>query len=209
MKKLIPLALVLLALPAFAQEIPLDPAFKTGQLDNGLTWYVRENTEPEERAFLNLVVRTGSLQEDEDQQGLAHFLEHMAFNGTENFEKQELIDYLESIGMEFGPEINAYTSFDETVYMLTIPTDDPEFMEQGFRILADWSRRILFEEEEVIAERGVVLDEWRGRLGAGQRISEEERKLFYYGSRYAERFPDRRSRDHRDRDPGADAAILS
>ena len=115
MKKLVLVVLILFAMPAFAQEIPLDPAFQTGQLDNGMTWYVRENTEPEERAFLNLVVNVGSLQEDDDQQGLAHFLEHMAFNGTENFEKQELIDYLEKIGMEFGPEINAYTSFDETV----------------------------------------------------------------------------------------------
>jgi zinc protease len=189
MKKFMLVALILFAVPALAQDIPLDPAFKTGVLDNGMTWYIRENDEPEERAFLNLVVKVGSLQEDDDQQGLAHFLEHMAFNGTENFEKQELIDYLESIGMQFGPHINAYTSFDETVYMLTIPTDDPEFMEQGFRILSDWSRRILLTDEDVTGERGVVLDEWRRRLGARQRISEEERKLYYYGSRYAERFP--------------------
>jgi zinc protease len=113
----------------------------------------------------------------------------MAFNGTENFEKQELISYLETIGMEFGPEINAYTNFDETVYMLTVPTDDPEYIEQGFRILADWSRRISLDEEEVERERGVVLDEWRGRLGAGQRIFDQESKLTYAGSRYADRLP--------------------
>ena len=194
MKKLFLTAALVLATGANAQPdpttlIPLDPAFRTGQLDNGLTWYLRANDEPEQRAFLNLIVKVGSLQEDEDQLGLAHFLEHMAFNGTENFEKQELINYLETIGMEFGPEINAYTNFDETVYMLTIPTDDPEFLEQGFRILSDWSRRLLIEEEEVERERGVVMDEWRGRLGAGQRIFEEESKLLYAGSRYVDRMP--------------------
>jgi len=193
MKKLILVAVLILATGANAQPehtpIPLDPAFRTGQLDNGLTWYVRANDEPEQRAFLNLIVKVGSLQEDADQLGLAHFLEHMAFNGTENFEKQELINYLETIGMEFGPEINAYTNFDETVYMLTVPTDESEYIEQGFRILADWSRRISLDEEEVERERGVVLDEWRGRLGAGQRIFDQESKLTYAGSRYAERLP--------------------
>lgn len=186
--------LLCLAAPASAEldpaaALPLDPAYRTGQLDNGLTWYVRRNDEPHNRAFLNLVVKVGSLQEDDDQRGLAHFLEHMAFNGTANFEKQELINYLETIGMEFGPEINAYTSFDETVYMLAIPTDDPEYLEQGLRILADWSRRISLDPDEVVRERGVVLDEWRGRLGAGQRIQDLESGLTYAGSRYAERLP--------------------
>lgn len=193
MKCCVLVLLLFLATPAAAEDlgapVPLDPAFRTGRLDNGLTWFVRANDEPHDRAFLNLVVAAGSLEEDEDQRGLAHFLEHMAFNGTENFQKQELVDYLESIGMEFGPEINAYTSFDETVYMLAVPTDDPEFLEQGFRILADWSRRIALDPEEVELERGVVLDEWRGRLGAGQRIYDQESKLTYHGSRYAERLP--------------------
>jgi zinc protease len=188
------LVLLTLAMPARAQmdpgdSVPLDPAFLTGTLENGLTWYVRNNDEPHSRAFLHLLVHAGSLQEEDDQRGLAHFLEHMAFNGTENFRKQQLIDYLESIGMEFGPEVNAYTSFDETVYMLTVPTDDDEYIEQAFDILADWSRNILIEEEEVELERGVVLDEWRRRLGARQRIRDQESKLTYYGSRYAERLP--------------------
>ena len=176
---------------AFAPDatIPFDPAVRTGTLDNGLRWFVRENGEPENRAALRLVVNAGSVLEDEDQQGLAHFLEHMAFNGTENFEKQELVEYLESIGMQFGPEINAYTSFDETVYMLQIPLDDPEIVDKAFTVLADWSRRVTLDPEEVVKERGVVLEEWRLGQGAQQRVRDEQIPEIYHGSRYAERLP--------------------
>lgn len=169
--------------------IPFDPNVRTGTLPSGVHWYVRENTEPEERAALRLVVNAGSVLEDEDQRGLAHFLEHMAFNGTENFEKQELVEYLESIGMQFGPEINAYTSFDETVYMLQIPTDDPEIVDKAFTVLADWSRRVTLDPEEVVKERGVVLEEWRLGRGARQRVSDEQIPEIFHGSRYAERLP--------------------
>ena len=169
--------------------IPFDPAVRTGTLDNGLRWFVRENSEPENRAALRLVVNAGSVLEDDDQRGLAHFLEHMAFNGTENFEKQELVDYLESIGMEFGPEINAYTSFDETVYMLQIPLDDPEIVDTAFTVLADWSRRLTLDPEEVRKERGVVLEEWRLRRGARQRVRDEQIPVLFHGARYAERLP--------------------
>lgn len=104
-------------------KLPIDPSVTIGKLDNGITYYIRTNKKPEKRAELRLVVNAGSVLEDDDQNGLAHLCEHMAFNGTKNFNKQELVNYLESIGMRFGPELNAYTSFDETVYMLTVPTD--------------------------------------------------------------------------------------
>ena len=142
--------------------IPPDPAVVTGTLENGLTFFIHENDQPENRAELRLAVNAGSILEDEDQLGLAHFVEHMAFNGTRNFEKQELVDYLESIGMRFGPDINAYTSFDETVYMLQVPMDDPEMLSTAFQILVDWASAVLFDPEEVDKERGVVIEEWRG-----------------------------------------------
>lgn len=167
--------------------IPLDEAFRHGRLDNGLTWYVRTNPEPQNRAELRLAVNAGSLQEDDDQRGLAHFVEHMAFNGTENFEKQELVDQLERLGMAFGADINAYTSFDETVYKLEVPTDDPDIMNTAFRILRDWAQGIAFEGEEIDKERGVVIEEWRLRRGAGARIRDLQLPITYHGSRYAER----------------------
>lgn len=171
------------------RPVPLDPQVRHGVLDNGLTYYVRENGRPENRAELRLVVNAGSLQETEEQRGLAHFVEHMAFNGTENFEKQELVDYLEGIGMRFGPDLNAYTSFDETVYMLQIPTDDPEILEKGLDILDDWAHRISFEDEEIDKERGVVIEEWRSRQGAGSRILDKQLPVTFHESRYAERLP--------------------
>ena len=112
--------------------LPVDKNITIGKLENGLTYYIRENRKPENRLELRLVVKTGSVLEDDDQQGLAHFTEHMAFNGTKNFEKQELVDYLESIGMRFGPDLNAHTSFDETVYMLQVPADSTHIIEKAF-----------------------------------------------------------------------------
>ena len=167
--------------------IPPDPAVITGTLANGLTYFIHENDEPENRAALRLVVNAGSILEDDDQLGLAHFVEHMAFNGTQNFEKQELVNYLESIGMRFGPDLNAYTSFDETVYMLQVPMDDPEVLETAFQILADWAGGVLFDPEEVDRERGVVIEEWRRRLGGVDRIQDEQFPVIFHGSRYAER----------------------
>lgn len=175
--------------PDLSDPVPPDPEALTGKLDNGLVYFVRENDEPEQRAFLRLVVNAGSILEDEDQLGLAHFVEHMAFNGTRNFAKQELVDYLESIGMAFGPHINASTSFDETIYMLQVPTDDPEAMDTAFRILEDWAAGLAFDPEEVDKERGVVIEEWRGRLGAADRIFNEQMPLIFEGSLYAERLP--------------------
>ncbi len=167
--------------------LPLDPAVRFGTLENGLTYYVRENGRPENRAELRLVVNAGSLQEDVDQLGLAHFVEHMAFNGTENFDKQELVDYLERIGMRFGPDINAYTSFNETVYMLQIPTDDSEIEATAFQILDDWAGGVTFEGEEIDKERGVVVEEWRLGRGANGRIRDQQLPVMFHGSRYADR----------------------
>ena len=140
-------------------KIPIDPKVTVGQFPNGLRYYIRENKKPENRAELRLVVDAGSVLEDDDQLGLAHFLEHMAFNGTKNFAKHELIEFMESIGMRFGPGLNAYTSFDETVYMLRIPTESEEVMEKAFQILEDWTRALSLENEEIDKERGVIIEE--------------------------------------------------
>jgi zinc protease len=172
-----------------AALIPTDPAIKTGKLDNGLTWYVRRNGVPSDRVELWLVVNAGSILEDEDQRGLAHFVEHMAFNGTQHFAKQELVKYLESIGMRFGADVNASTSFDETVYTLTIPTDKPELVDKGVQILEDWAHGLTFDPEEVDKERGVVIEEWRLGRGASARISDQQIPVLFQGSRYAERVP--------------------
>lgn len=169
--------------------LPVDSAVRLGKLANGLTYYIRENRTPAERAELRLVVNAGSVLETDAQQGLAHFVEHMAFNGTEGFGKSQIVDYLESIGMRFGPEINAYTGFDETVYMLEVPTDQPAIVETAFRILSEWAFRVSFEPEEVDKERGVIVEEWRLGRGADGRVQDKQFPLLLAGSRYAERLP--------------------
>ncbi len=172
-----------------SSPLPVDSAVTLGTLPNGLRYYIRENPEPQERAELRLVVKAGSVLEDDDQQGLAHFVEHMAFNGTEHFEKQELVDYLEGIGMRFGPELNAYTSFDETVYRLTVPTDSAELVATAFQVLEDWAHGLLFDHEEIDKERGIIVEEWRLGRGAGARIRDQQLPVLFQGSRYAERLP--------------------
>jgi zinc protease len=187
---------------AGADTLPRDPAVRAGTLANGLRYVVRENRRPERRAELRLVVDAGSVLEDEDQRGLAHFVEHMAFNGTENFEKQEIVSYLESIGMRFGADLNAYTSFDETVYMLTVPTDAPEPLATGLRILEEWAHRVTFDAAEIEKERGVVIEEWRLGQGAQARLRDRTFPVLFRGSRYAERLPigDRRVLETFDRE---------
>ena len=177
------------AAPALGDPIPFTEELQHGTLDNGLSYFVRPNAKPENRAELRLVVNAGSLQEDQDQQGLAHFVEHMAFNGTENFEKQELVDYLESIGSSFGADLNAYTGFDETVYQLTVPTDDEAILEKAFQILADWAGGVTFDPEEVDKERGILVEEWRLGRGAGARIRDRQIPIIFQDSRYAQRLP--------------------
>ncbi len=171
------------------EKLPVDTAIILGEFSNGLTYYILENRKPENRAQLWLVVNAGSILEDEDQLGLAHFTEHMAFNGTKNFAKQEIINYLESIGIKFGPEINAFTGFDETVYMLQLPTDSAEIIEKGFQILADWAQNVSFEPEEVDKERGVIIEEWRLGRGAEMRMLDEQLPGILKDSRYADRLP--------------------
>jgi zinc protease len=169
--------------------IPLDAQITTGRFANGLRYYIRKNKKPEGRAELRLVVNAGSILEERDQSGLAHLVEHMAFNGTKNFPKQETVKFLESIGMRFGPSVNAFTSFDETVYMLQVPTDKPEVLEKSFLILEDWAHNVSFDPAEIDKERGVVTEEWRLRRGAGARMQDKQFPILFKGSRYAERLP--------------------
>ncbi|WP_299762279.1 insulinase family protein [uncultured Dokdonia sp.] len=170
-------------------EIPVDPNVKVGTLSNGLTYYIRNNGKPEDKVELRLAVNAGSIMETERQLGLAHFMEHMNFNGTKNFQKNDLVDYLQSIGVKFGADLNAYTSFDETVYILPIPSDDPEKLEKGFQIIEDWAHNTTLSEEAIDGERGVVLEELRLRLGADERMQRETLPKIMYGSKYADRLP--------------------
>lgn len=172
-----------------AQALPIDPEVTVGRFDNGLRYYIRKNGRPEKRAELRLAVNVGSILEDDDQLGLAHFVEHMAFNGTTHFPKQEMIAFLESIGMKFGPSINAFTGFDETVYMLQVPTDKPDAMKKSFQILEDWAHNVTFDPVEIDKERGVIVEEWRLRRGAGARMQDQQFPVLLKGSRYATRLP--------------------
>jgi zinc protease len=169
--------------------IPIDPKVKIGKLANGLTYYIRQNAKPEKRAELRLVLNAGSILEDEDQKGLAHFVEHMAFNGSKNFSKNQLVNYLQSIGVEFGADLNAYTSFDETVYILPIPTDKAEIVDKGLLILQDWASGLSFDNQEIDKERNVVIEEWRMGQGADQRMMEKYLPVIFKDSRYALRLP--------------------
>ena len=177
------------AAPALTESIPFDAAVTTGTLPNGLKYYIRRNTRPEKRVSLQLAVKAGSVDEENDQQGLAHFLEHMAFNGTKRFKPGELIAALESTGARLGPHVNAYTSFDETVYMFELPTDKPGLVEKGLQALSDFAGGMSLDPVEIDKERGVVVEEWRGGLGAGSRLRDQQIPVLYYESKYAERLP--------------------
>ena len=169
--------------------MPVDPAVRIDTLDNGLVYYLRHNNEPKNRAELRLVVDAGSVLEDDDQLGLAHFLEHMLFNGTRRFEENELVNFLERTGMRFGPDVNAYTSFDETVYMLQIPTDSSEIVQTSFDVLEDWAAYATLSGEEIDKERGVVVEEWRRGTGAGGRIRDQILPVLLAHSQYKDRLP--------------------
>ncbi|MBR9853356.1 MAG: insulinase family protein [Algicola sp.] len=172
------------------QLIPLDKEVIVDTLSNGLTYYIRENKEPRENAELYLVVKAGSLQETDGQQGLAHFTEHMAFNGTKSFPKNQLIDYLQAAGVRFGADLNAYTGFDQTVYQLPVPTENKEVFETAFKILSEWAGNIIFGSEEIDGERGVIVEEERQRgKNASQRMSEQLLPVLLANSRYADRIP--------------------
>lgn len=172
-----------------SDPLPIGPQVTMGTLANGLTYYIQKNNRPEKRVEMRLVVKAGSILEDEDQQGLAHFTEHMAFNGSTHFKKHELVSYLQSIGLKLGADLNAYTSFNETVYILPIPTDKPKNIEKGFLVLQDWAQGISFNDADVDLERAIVLEELRMGKGAQDRMNKVLLPKIFSGSQYAKRLP--------------------
>ncbi len=178
---------------SFAQQltdkIPFDAKVKTGKLENGLTYFIRPNQKPEKRVELRLVVNAGAINEDEDQLGLAHMTEHMAFNGTKNFKKNDIVSYLQEIGVGFGNDLNAYTSFDETVYILPIPIDKPGNLEKGFQIIEDWAHNVSNLNDDIDGERAVILEESRLGKGAEERMFRKILPALFAGSLYADRLP--------------------
>jgi zinc protease len=170
-------------------KIPVDKDVRIGKLDNGFTYYIRKNNKPEQRVELRLAVNAGSVLEEDDQQGLAHFVEHMAFNGTKHFAKNELISTLQSLGVRFGANLNAYTSFDETVYQLSIPTNNQELLTNAFQILEDWAHNLSFDPQQIDGERGIITEEWRTGRGADQRMRDQYLPEIFYNSKYANRLP--------------------
>ncbi|POR01786.1 hypothetical protein AU468_07470 [Alkalispirochaeta sphaeroplastigenens] len=171
------------------EPLPFSRDIRRGTLENGLDFFLKSHSWPEETVVLRLVVDAGSILEEEDQRGLAHFVEHIAFNGTESFPEGELVAYLESLGRRFGPDINAYTSFDETVYKLELPGGDTEALHQGFRVMQEWASALTFDDDAIDRERGVIVEEWRRGRGAGARIMDTHIPVIFQGSRYARRLP--------------------
>jgi zinc protease len=171
------------------KPIPADPNIKIGKLDNGITYYIKQNKKPEQRIELRLAVNAGSVCETNGQQGLAHFCEHMCFNGTKNFPSNKIVSMLEEMGVKFGAELNAYTSFDQTIYMLKVPTDSILWINRGFQVLEDWAHQVSMEDVEIDKERGVIVEEWRLGLGAEDRMQSKYIPVILKGSKYAERLP--------------------
>ena len=171
------------------EPIPPDPNIKIGKLENGLTYYIKQNKKPEQRIELRLAVNAGSVCETDGQQGLAHFVEHMCFNGTKNFPSNRIIDMLEEMGVKFGAELNAYTSFDQTIYMLKVPADKEEWINRGFQVLEDWAHQVTLDDKEIDKERGVIVEEWRLGLGAEDRMQTKYIPVLLKGSKYADRLP--------------------
>jgi zinc protease len=170
-------------------KVPFDTAIRTATLPNGLQYFIRQNTKPAQRVSMRLAVKTGSMMEEPDQLGLAHLIEHMAFNGSAHFKPGEIFSYFESAGARLGPHVNAYTSFDETVYMLDLPSDKPEILDKAMLALSDYAGGLTLSPEEIAKEKPVVIEEWRLGLGAGSRIRDKQLPLVFYKSRYAERLP--------------------
>ena len=176
------IAVLFTAIAAFGQQpLPNDPAVKVGKLENGMTYYIRHNDKPAQRAEFYLATDVGAFQETDDQDGLAHFLEHMCFNGTKNFPGKKLLDWLQSIGAEFGRNINASTGFEQTQYMLNnIPVVRESIIDSCLLVLHDYSHFVTNDPAEIDAERGVILEERRTRRDAGWRLFEKARP-YYYG----------------------------
>jgi zinc protease len=172
-----------------SDKLPVDPQLKIGKLENGLTYYIRQNKRPENKVELRLVVNVGSINEDDDQQGLAHMVEHMAFNGTTHFKKNDIVSFLQDIGVGFGNDLNAYTSFDETVYILPIPTEKPGNLEKGFQVLEDWAHNVTYLDDDIDGERAIILEESRLGKGANDRMLKKIYPRLFEGSKYAKRLP--------------------
>ncbi|MFJ1473126.1 M16 family metallopeptidase [Capnocytophaga cynodegmi] len=171
------------------KALPFDNEVKTGTLPNGFQYFIRKNVEPKNRVTMYLAFKVGSILETESQLGLAHFLEHMNFNGLKHFPKNELVNYLQKAGVRFGGDLNAYTGFDQTVYQLPIASDDPELLKNGLQVMRDWAQDALLTSEEIDKERGVILEEMRGGRGAHQRMRDQYFPMVFNGSRYANRLP--------------------
>ena len=191
-KLLLNIALLCAAMMVSAQEapekLPMDPEVRYGKLDNGLTYYIRHNEQPKQRAEFHIAQAVGAILEEDHQNGLAHFLEHMAFNGTQHFPGKGIINYFESVGVNFGGNINAYTSIDETVYRLSdVPTYREGIVDSALLVMHDWSCGLLLLDEEIDAERGVILEEWRTGRTANRRIWKKLNELMYPGTQYAKR----------------------
>ena len=192
-KRIFPFTIIFLILPLFIfasnqPNLQVSKNLISGTLDNGLQYYILKNKKPENRASLNLVVKAGSLYEEEDQQGLAHFLEHMAFNGTTEYKKNELVTYLQSLGLSFGGDLNAYTSFSETVYKLQVPTSKSD-LETGFNVLKEWASEVTLDPKDVENEKNIIIEEWRLRQGIAKRVGDLQKKIIYGDSWYSKRFP--------------------
>ena len=172
-----------------AAPVPVDKKVIVGHLDNGFTYFIRDNRKPEDRIQFRLVSNAGSILERDDQQGLAHFCEHMAFNGIKGYPHNTMIKKLQEHGIEFGRGINAYTFFDETVYYVDVPASDPEMVKMGIEILDGWAGNILFDQQEIESERGVIHEEWRGGVGHGDRMRKKTFPIVFQGSLYADRLP--------------------
>ncbi|MEI6091445.1 MAG: insulinase family protein [bacterium] len=196
---LIAIMVIVFAFRATAEDLPklnikslddkvqVDKNIRVGKLDNGLSYYIRKNSKPENFAKFRLVVKTGAIQEDDDQTGLAHFIEHMAFNGTKNFPKNELVDFLQKAGMRFGPEINASTSMEQTLYELPVFLKDQAFLESAFQILQDWAGNMTLANDMIDGERGVIMSEWRQRFSSQRRLYDAHSPIIFKDSKYAKR----------------------
>ncbi len=184
-----PAPMSVIPLPSASEKVPIDPRITIGRLENGLRYYIRRNPRPAKRAELRLVINAGSVLEEDDQRGLAHFVEHMAFNGTTHFQGQEITGFMESIGMQFGPNLNAFTTFDDTTFVLQVPTDRDDILEKAFLILEDWAHNVTFDGREIDKERGVIVEEWRQGRGASARLQDKLFPIVLEGSRYADRNP--------------------
>lgn len=170
---------------AFNLKLPFDDEVVTGKLKNGFTYFIRKNTEPKGRVTMYLGMKAGSILENGKQLGLAHFLEHMNFNGLKHFPKNELVNYLQKAGVRFGSDLNAYTGFDQTVYKFPIPSDDPKLLKNGLQVMRDWAQDAMLDGEEIDKERGIILEEKRGGKGVQERLQDQYFPMMLNGSLYS------------------------